>query len=268
MSSRNNSNYINMRKHHNYIKYQLIKKSTSFLKRNFEKVNVLDISVGRFGDLHNYVRAGVDHVVGIDPNNDSIQEAIKRNNNKGTNFELYTACITDNTIPKVIEKRTFNIVCCHFTLHYFFKNEKMLQNAIKYVSNVLQSGGYFIVTTLDGNKITFTETPYYLIHKVNDTDQGTQSSYGKGTQSSYGKGTQSSYGKGYYFKLNDGVDTGLYFNTVEQVEYVVNIEEFIGVCKKYSLKLISNKPFRAPNNLRPWEKDISELYTSLVFIKK
>jgi len=249
MSSRNNSNYINMRKHHNYIKYQLIKLSTSFLKRKFKEVIVLDISVGRFGDLHNYVRAGVNHVVGIDPDTNSIQEAKKRNNKKGTNFELYTACITNNTIPEMIEKRTFNIVCCHFSLHYFFKTEQMLQNAIKHVSQVLQKKGYFIVTTLDGHKIEYKETPYYSIHKVNQPDE-------------------SLYGISYCFKLNDGIDTGLYFNNIDQVEYVVNIEEFINVCKKFGLSLISNKPFKATNNLRPWEKDISELYTSLVFIKK
>lgn len=248
MSSRNNSNYINMRKHHNYIKYLLIKKSTKLLKQQFKKVNVLDISVGRFGDLHNYVRAGVDHVVGIDPDNNSIEEAIKRNKKKGTKFELYTACITDNNKPSIIENKDFNIVCCNFTLHYFFENENMLHNAIRYVSESLQENGYFIVTTIDGSRLNFIETPYYSLRKVkceNNVDL---------------------YGVGYCFKMNDGIDTGLY--STEKIEYVVNIDEFIKVCNNYSLKLISNKPFRAPNNLRPWEKEISELYNSLVFIKK
>jgi SAM-dependent methyltransferase len=57
---------------------------------------------------------------------------------------------------KFVKPNSFDVVSCQFAIHYFFENEKKLDNFIYNVTEHLAPGGYFIGTCLDANKIKAT----------------------------------------------------------------------------------------------------------------
>lgn len=235
---RNESNFIRMRKKHNKIKEILIRESVE--KVNKKPVEVLDISVGRFGDLHKYIKAGVDYVVGIDPDEESIKEAESRLLHTDLNAELDIAKITEEKQPEIMKGKLFDIVVCNFTLHYFFKENNYLHNTFKNVTKCMRKGSYFIGTSIDGSKIESKETDYYKI--------------------------QLKEKNAYTFELKDKEDTGIYKSPED--EYLVNIKLFIQIAKQYKLKCLLIKSFdhyKMNFLLKPWEKEISSMYFSFVF---
>lgn len=174
-------------------------------------------------------------------------------------------CITDSNSKTIINKWIgdfkFNVVSCQFTLHYFFEKPSMLENAIRNISNILENGGRFIGTGIDGNKIQEAVKDNYLI----DSEYYVISR-------EYQYEPTDLYGNKYYFKLREKNNTGTYFDFKQEIpEYLVNREELIRVCNKYNLKLIQIKEFSEYNhedyNLNDYEKFISFLYFSFIFEK-
>lgn len=47
----------------------------------------------------------------------------------------------------------FDLVCCHFAVHYFFKNKQTLEALMDNIDSVIKKGGYFIGTCLDGRTV-------------------------------------------------------------------------------------------------------------------
>ena len=54
--------YIRMRKKHNYIKEKLILNAIHKVRQKRDVVEIFDILVGRFGDMHKYIKGEVDYV--------------------------------------------------------------------------------------------------------------------------------------------------------------------------------------------------------------
>lgn len=260
-NNRNSSQFITMRKFHNRIKYQLITQSILHYKRHnpHQLTSILDVSVGRFGDLYNYIRSGVDYVLGMDPHEESINEAERRLINTDLNADIHIATITNKEKPPSIEQKTFSVVCCHFTLHYFFEKESMLRNALQHISEALVPGGYFIGTTIVGKRVDQCdkESEHYAIRKLYNEEEK----------------KENVFGLGYKFKLVDNPDTGLYFDiNKEQTEYLVNVETFVGIAKEYNLKLLKLTDFwqysyYGKKVFKEWERTISQMNISFVFVK-
>lgn len=236
------SNFHNMRKAHNKIKFDLIRKAVE--KCNSSFVKVFDVSVGRFGDMHSYMKAGVDRIVGIDPDETSISEAISRMEKcyPEQDIELYIEIITNDSI---FITEFFNIVVCNFTLHYFFENLKMLENAISNISKRLKSGGYFIGTSIDGEKLIDFQNDFIKIQLENEF---------------------------YTFELFD--DDSNYFSNEnsKRKEYKTNKQIFKTVCEKYDLEFVSFCDFsKFPNidrtKFKDHEKIIHDMYFTFVFYK-
>ena len=47
----------------------------------------------------------------------------------------------------------FDVVSTQFAIHFFYENEQTLDNFCANVNDALKTGGYFIATTLDGDKV-------------------------------------------------------------------------------------------------------------------
>ena len=77
MAQRQESDYINLRNFHNFIKSQLITNSARRIPDRFKK-SLVDISVGRGGDLFKWNNARISYVLGVDPDAESVEEAKKR----------------------------------------------------------------------------------------------------------------------------------------------------------------------------------------------
>lgn len=248
-----------MRKFHNRIKLQIITQSVLERKRHYphQEISVLDVSVGRFGDLHNYVRAGVNYVLGMDPHEESINEAERRLIKTDLNAELFIATITDDEKPTPLDNKLFSIACCHFTMHYFFETERMLRNALKHISNSLLLGGYFIGTTINGKCIHECDKTdnHYFIKKLYNSD------------------STPPFGMSYKFKLLDNPEAGIYFDiNEEKPEYLVDIPTLKKCAFDYGLKLLKctdfwQYPYNGKKFFQPWEKTISQMNVSFVFVK-
>lgn len=241
MSQRDKSNFINMRKLHLSIKYSVLKPYVS------NSVKLFDVSVGRYGDMHNYYKLGIRKVVGIDPDNSSIEEAKKRSKlYKNLNSKLTVDTISNPTIDVTFHH--FDIVTCHFTMHYLFESKNMLHNSIKNISDRLRSGGHFIGTTLDGSLLGdyLGECEYVRFQSLD--------------------------GSRYKFHLIDNKDSGNYFEQgVSKTEYRVCLDTLREVCEQYGLKFVSYKPFdeyewdrTSFNQSELW---VSSLYCTFVFVK-
>lgn len=254
---RSESRFINMRKKHNKIKDILIQTAVKKVRKSKE-IRLLDISVGRFGDLHKYMKSGVNFVLGIDPCTESIIEADRRlkNSNKNSKFEaeLFVDTITDDEIPISIQNKRFDVVVCNFTLHYFFEKESYLHNVFRHVSNVINKGGYFIGTSIDGSKIDkhVKKNDNYEIDKFYDVP------------------LKSKFGNKYTFKLFDNEDSGLYFIDKDITEYLVDVKTFLKIARDYDFKLLKLVEFDKYTGFRmdEHEEDISNMYFSFVFCKE
>ena len=269
MHSTNNNtkgNFENMRSKHNKIKSSIIHKFLEIYLPNKQK-NVLDISVGRFGDLHKYIKSGASFVYGIDPDEESIKEAKRRYNSlsskkkKNMKVNLQVKTISNQLINF---KKKFNLVVCNFTIHYFFKNKNSLENVFKNVSNALNDDGYFIGTGIDGKYIINHKlnTDYYKIDKLFPDNLDLK---------------KRPFSNPYIFDLIDRPGT----YSFKFLEYLVDKDTFVNTAKKYQLKCIEINSFdifnvdgKTKNNknaidyhLTEHEKYISNMYFVFAFQK-
>ena len=136
---------VQMRMYHNYIKGVLLEQVSNSGK------TLLDIGVGRGGDLHKWNRYGITKVVGVDVNEVYIKDAIKRY--KSSKYRKdYKFYVIDDVGD--IEYGIFDNVSCMFAFHYFCANNELLESILKKVSNSLKDGGYFIGTVPNGEYIS------------------------------------------------------------------------------------------------------------------
>jgi len=150
-----------LRKFHNWIKSRLI--SDAQRKTNGEYL--LDIAVGRGGDIMKWANARLKFVTGFDIDAKSIYEknafdgAIKRYNSvkhlpNVPRCYFWKISATDPFVLNLINgkdnAKIYDIVSCQFSFHYFVNDMDITLNLI---SKKLKTGGYFIGTSADGDVI-------------------------------------------------------------------------------------------------------------------
>ena len=174
-----------LRTFHNDVKMIMISKYSSYVKEA-STISLLDIGVGRGGDMHKWNKCNIRNVIGIDVNKVYIHEAIKRlkrisymNSNKCYKFYYtFPDLMFQSFCAKMQIKchNNFDLVSCMFAFHYFWKNEHTLRDIIKQISDSLKDGGYFIgvapqgeaIQSLLGGSKTYT-TPNMQIERKYDT---------------------------------------------------------------------------------------------------
>jgi mRNA (guanine-N7-)-methyltransferase len=219
------STIAEMRKFHNDIKRKLLVNISNYIYSKTKKpVNLIDIAVGRGGDLQKWKEARIKNVFGFDNNEESINSVNPFNQGAKERYRLLKTPtnvifeVGDATNPSKVlienlvnfcSKNPVSIISCQFALHYFFKSDQTLKKVLSLVSNCLQPGGYFVGTTTDGKKIKEHNGTLFEIHKK---------------------------GKGYSFKINDSVDEGNYFNTIpESLEYYTDFKKLTRFAAEYNL---------------------------------
>lgn len=223
MENRNNSYFINMRKFHNSIKKELYDKYANGVN------NLLEIAVGKGGDLSKWVNNNVKQIIGYDIDSDSITEAkrrVKEYNGKGKDIqiELYTLDLSSNEIPEAKEK--FDIVSAQFSFHYFFKTKETFETVMKSINNNIRRGGYFIGTLFDGESIR-------KIGNVELKDHGQV----KFKLSDINNSNGNPFGNEVTVEINDTV------LTKPTTEYIVDFEMFKKLMKEHGYDLIESNMF-------------------------
>lgn len=184
---------IALKKYHNYIKEKIIQYPTSHTltpifkdnKKDNNKVRgpLLDLSAGKGGDIHKWVKAGYKHVVACDISATALQEFNKRikkviNSSKDKDISI-TLFNTDSTrelingkagMNEVESKRLINYftyqhpglkfskIICNFSISYMFSKDDpyaggFFNNVASLLMNINEYGenGYFVGTIIDGD---------------------------------------------------------------------------------------------------------------------
>lgn len=147
-----------LRAFHNKIKGELIQRGCHMTDPNVQ--TLLDIGVGRGGDIMKWHNNQIPKVVGIDIEYTYIREAIRRFNQAHLrNVRDYRFYVIKNgdSFYTTLEKRHLNtlydMISCQFCLHYFASSEECLHEFFSNISHVLKPGGLFIGTVPNGDKI-------------------------------------------------------------------------------------------------------------------
>ena len=291
MKTRNESTIINLRLFHNWIKSVMTIETVNYLKKNYDikDISLLDLAVGRGGDMLKWLHSGIYDVEGIDIDEESIMgnggatqrylKLIKDRkllNTKGTirdkvpdyKFYIYDLSLPSSIgkVDNILDGKKFDIISCQFAIHYFFREESSLHTIMKIVSKNLKKDGFFIGTTLDGN---------YILDVMGNNNSFENNVFSVNLQNISGN----KYGNTYEISLGErGEDH--YFRDKPSIEYLVSIDElkkvgeeygliFLGVTKfsewyEKNLKESGHKKIMLSND----EKAFSFLNFSFVFTKK
>ena len=136
------------RKYHNSIKRGMI---NTFCKDGNK--TVLDLGIGRGGDIDKYKYNKVQKLFGVEPNETNYKQLLER---FPAFVELIKTTAQDTSaIVKAVGVEGVDIVASFFSLSFFFFPDKPddLAQLVQTISQNLKEGGYFIGTTIDGGKV-------------------------------------------------------------------------------------------------------------------
>jgi len=249
---RQSSSIIAMRDFHNWVKRTMIINIKNLFKK---KVNLLDIAVGRGGDIDKWNKAGISNVFGFDSNTESIHSIdpfnpgalfrIQNYQNLSTNIHVEVG----NAIKPSMQLLTnidmfllnnklsgFDIISCQFAMHYFFKQEQDLDVTLSIVQKYLSPGGYFIGTILDPVKIR-------AFFKSRTTKEYSAQLFNIKIKKYFKKDP---YGNEYSFEIKDTYDEGNYFNTMGvSNEYLVDLSELTRLAGIHKLTPVNKNIFES-----------------------
>ena len=276
---RKHSSIAGLRFFHNWIKRSIIDDAALYLKRNYgiRDVKLLDLAVGKGGDMRKWYDSRIYDVIGIDIDEKSIDgkggakdryHQFKREVNRPTNYSFYAFDLSDPTnvpkIDKIIGNKKFNVISCQFAIHYFFRDSTSLRTFMDIVSRYMDKNAIFIGTTMDGEKVrqmfaqhgnTINKELYSL---KNLSDPSNQQIYGNRYIASLGK--------------TEGEEH--YFSEKPSEEYMFDINELQRVASKHGLIFAGKESFDKwyddypkRGSMTEQEKEFSFLNISFAFKK-
>jgi SAM-dependent methyltransferase len=159
----------------------------------------------------------------------------------------------------------FDVCSCMFGIHYFFKNEEMLDGFLLNVSQLLNNGGVFFCTFMDGEKIE-TDIENNGGDKIEGFKKLSKRKEDRGEPiwaiiRSYNKDDVSPYNK----QINVFIET-----TSKLIpEYVVSYKFLIEKCKEFGLNIKESEMFsetfnKFKNNLDELKETKENLYKSII----
>ena len=147
----------------------------SFLKNerimSFSHYNwILDIGSGKGQDLGRYFNAKIKNLIAIDSDKASLSELIRRKftfaqdktkKNSSTNVYVIVADMTTNydlILPKIydnisIPTNHIDAIICNLSIHYYIYTYELLDNFIKFISNLIKLNGHVVITCFFGEAI-------------------------------------------------------------------------------------------------------------------
>lgn len=154
-----------IRKFNNMVKFELIK------RLSIDKSTVIDFGCGKGQDMFKYVKSGISSVLMIDVNENNLCEIISRKygfcdnnsfNKDSMNIYIQNLDLTRNYLDNLmklyesgipITKNSTKLIICNFAIHYLCETPHQIANLVNMVDALLGSGGRFLFTCLDGQKV-------------------------------------------------------------------------------------------------------------------
>lgn len=163
---------------------------------------ILDVCCGRGGDIFKYTTIQPSFVYFVDISAESINEAVRRYE-VGRSDVAYEAkfgiadCASDELRQLLSGQAPFDIVVCHFSLHYMFASEQRLDIFMRNITSCMAPAAFFVATFPDFQILrslcTSTWQPYE--NEVMRIEPATQTS----------RDTEQQFGQEYFFSLEDAV---------------------------------------------------------------
>lgn len=142
---------MDWRSYHSYVKSQLIRKHTT-------GKDVLDIGIGKGGDLGKYLREGTSRVFGLEPSESHLSELGRRLRGMPEGFRGRVSLLRGSgesleDIERLLQGSKMDAVASMFSLTFFFKDRTTLDALAENVASSLKDGGVFFGTTMDGKSV-------------------------------------------------------------------------------------------------------------------
>ncbi|OAQ28926.1 guanine-N(7)-methyltransferase [Linnemannia elongata AG-77] len=208
---------------------------------------VLDVGVGKGGDLLKWSKAKIQYFVGCDIASKSIEQARERYRTmRNAPFEArfhamdcYSEPISNVVAPDVV----FDMVSMQFCLHYSFETETKARMMLHNVTSQLKPGGVFIGTIPDA---------YWIVKKLkSESDDKLQIGNSIYSIRFERRDRFDKFGSKYWFHLEDAID--------DCPEYLVHFPTFQKLAEEYGLELIYNKKFHQVYEEASQELDFNQL---------
>lgn len=223
--SRKQSPIYRLRAFNNWIKAVQINEAVEALTARRPSLSVLDMACGKGGDLGKWRRTRtVGEYWGVDIAPMSIEHARERLASLGNlpfAVHLRAADAFAQPLPSDIPRGGIDVVTCQFALHYAFRTENVLRQALQNVADSLRPGGLFIGTLADGDAIRRSPVKENDVFKV---------TFGR-----HDGGGSETFGVEYRFLLVDAID--------DCPEYLSNRFVLEDVAESVGLRLQSYMPF-------------------------
>ena len=267
---------IAMKKFHNYVKGELYAKYTK------NKEWILEFGGGRYNDIFRWIQNRIKNVVVTDLDEEALKigenrkEDIIASGKQVPNIISFVANMNDKTFKHKVDEHVgknvkFDVINCHFAIHYIFSAPESVQLLIDNVKLLLKDGGYFVVTTFNGQKVVD------LLNKnnISEFESLTLKKKIKGEDENVFT-IQRLYSNN---ELNDiGQKINVYVESLggHYDEYLVNFNYFQDIMKDNRFDIIEHVAFttlkKKWNNkkfiMSPAEKIFSDLSDYIVFKKK
>ncbi len=240
-------------------KFHLTKKRELILKYTKKEV-VLDLGFGRGGDIHSYYEAKTKKIWAVEPNPDNYNEAEKRVKTVSKTKKLpkieFIKDVKAEESGKIFDAMGGNekvdVVAAFFSLTFLFETKDIIRRLTNTVSRVLNMGGKFIGTVMDGertynllkNKDSIIVDDCYSIVKYYPDDE-----------------SLNNYGMKIQINMN-----GTIVN--DQFEYLAFFSLLEQELKERGVYLVETEYFDPPNNLSESEKQLSRLFRTFVFERR
>ncbi|KAF9972222.1 mRNA cap guanine-N7 methyltransferase [Actinomortierella ambigua] len=241
VEKRKESAIYHLKSFNNWLKSVLISR---YARHGF---NVLDIGVGKGGDLLKWSKARIGNFVGCDIASVSVEQARARYQSMRKppfSAEFHALdCYSEPLSTVVSADQVFDMVSMQFCLHYSFETEKKARMMLHNVSSQLRPGGVFIGTIPDA---------YWIVKKL----KSGPSDILKIGNSIYSirferRDTFEKFGAKYWFHLEDAID--------DCPEYLVHMPTFQTLAEEYGLELVYNKKFHQVYEEASKEPELKDL---------
>ncbi|GJJ67892.1 mRNA (guanine-N7-)-methyltransferase [Entomortierella parvispora] len=211
------------------------------------KDRVLDVGVGKGGDLLKWSKAKIQFFIGCDIASKSIEQAKERYRTmRNPPFEAHfhaMDCYSEPISKVVPSDVVFDMVSMQFCLHYSFETETKARMMLHNVTSQLKSGGVFIGTIPDA---------YWIVKKLkSESDDQLQIGNSIYSIRFERRDTFEKFGAKYWFHLEDAID--------DCPEYLVHFPTFQKLAEEYGLELIYNKKFHQVYEEASQEHDFNQL---------
>lgn len=236
---------------------------------------VMDLASGKGQDLFRYSNNNIKNVIFLEIDKMALSELISRKHIFSTdekyknsmNILIQNVDLLDNykdnikAINNVYTNQNIDLIMCNFALHYFMKNNKLLENICKLINHYLKQNGKFVFTAFDGNKIINLlekNNGEWIIKVDNQIKYGITKKYDDSDLTNIGQKIEVllPFSKNTYYE-----------------EYLININTISKALSKYDIILEQNESFSKfmnsyKQNLDENDKIYIDLYHYYIFKKK